>query len=381
MIRTKLIALALAAFSFAPACAGDGEPAVAPSDDGSVPGKIAFVSDRDGDLDIYTINPDGSDLTNLTADSANDFDPIWSPDGSRIAFLSDRDGNAGRPTYGIFVMNADGTNTISLTPPDARNPRFRFQLPTWSPDGSHIAFASDHGGNFDIYVVNADGSGLANLSDHSEIDFSPVWSPDGSRIAFISFRDRRLAGYYVMNADGSHVRRIRQSPQPGETQPSSEVTPGIVFIPDTLFTDPFSERPPLLGDWSPDARQLVLSLWDGDQEVYSINADGSGSTNLTDDPADDLFPAWSPDGSRIAFASDRDDEIAMYVMNADGSHLTWVARDAVLPTWSPDGSSIAFMSDRDDNLEIYVVGADGSGLNRLTDDAATDALPAWSPVP
>ena len=139
--------------------------------------------------------------------------------------------------------------------------------------------------------------------------------------------------------------------------------------------------------WSPDGTKIAFARrvdpFVADDDIYVMNADGSGTaTNLTNNSQLDSQATWSPDGTKIAFVSNRDGNVEVYVMNADGSgqiNLTSNAADDLLPDWSPDGSQIAFYSDRDGNLEIYVMNADGSGQTNLTNDAALDAHPAWSP--
>ncbi|MGH7563341.1 MAG: TolB family protein [Gemmatimonadota bacterium] len=138
-------------------------------------------------------------------------------------------------------------------------------------------------------------------------------------------------------------------------------------------------------------RIVFSSDRDGDLEIYVMNADGSGVEQLTDDPGGDFEPAWSPDGSRIVFASDRGQNpefTDLYVMNADGSGVTNLTNDPPTldafdraPAWSSAGARIAFASDRDGfpNREIYAMNADGTGITRLTDDPAVDSDPAWSP--
>jgi len=140
----------------------------------------------------------------------------------------------------------------------------------------------------------------------------------------------------------------------------------------------------LATSWSPDARKIAF-YWHGDGsswEIHVANADGSGVTRLTNDPADQLFhPAWSPDGTRIAFSGSRAGTNGVYVMNADGTGINMLttATAVAFPAWSPDGSKIAFGDGRDGNEEIYVINADGSGITRLTNDPAFDRDPAWSP--
>ena len=177
--------------------------------------KIAFSSDRDGNsLAIYVMNAaDGSGQTRLTynpVDHDKDRDSRWSPDGKKIAFASSfRDVNGHDLKGEIYVMNADGTNTIRLT----NNIDFD-RSPSWSPDGEKIAFTSDRDGNTEIYVMNAaDGTNTTRLTYIIAIDDEPRWSPDGEKIAFVSLRDQISTEIYVMNAaDGSDVTRLTYNP-------------------------------------------------------------------------------------------------------------------------------------------------------------------------
>ena len=268
----------------------------------------------------FDVTVSGSRVTNLTNHSADEGSPAWSPDGARIAFTSDRDGNTE-----IYAMNADGSGVTRLTDHSAFDGGA-----AWSPDGARIAFTSDRGGITDIYAMNADGSGVTNLTNHSAHDSHPTWSPDGTRIAFASRRDGN-AEIYAMNADGSGVTRLTSD---------SELD--------------------LHPAWSPDGARIAFTSYrDGDPEIYVMNADGSGVTRLTNRNA--RVPAWSPDGARIAFAAGRGDNYEIYVMNANGSGVTPVTSHSAFdyePAWSPDGSRIAFTTDRDDpdgNHEIYVL--------------------------
>ena len=214
------------------ACGG-AEPVE--EDEVAPPSKIAFVSDRDGNAEIYVMDADGSNPTNLTNNPAVDGFPVWSPDGRKIAFVSDLDGNAE-----IYVMDADGSNQTNLT----NNPAYdgpgellgALAL-MWSPDSSKIAFISwrdDY--NAEIYVMDADGSNQTNLSNSRGWDYSPAWSPDGSKIAFVS---------------------------------------------------PLSYVSPLTGN---NGVETHVSY----SEVYVMDTDGSNPTNLTNYPADDSWPAWAP---------------------------------------------------------------------------------------
>ena len=225
--------------------------------------------------------------------------------------------------------------------------------PAWSPDGARIALGSLNDGSPEIYVFDADGSDVEQLTNSGGGNYFPTWSPNGARIAFTSTRDGS-AEIYVMDADGSDVERLTNS---------SGVNVGPA--------------------WSPNgARIAFVSDHSGGTEIYVMNADGSDVERLTNNSGGNGHPAWSPDGARIAFASARDGHTEIYVMNADGSEVERLTNNSATegwPTWSPDGARIAFGSDRDGNWgEIYVMNADGSDVERLTDSYGAWE-PAWSP--
>lgn len=246
--------------------------------------QIAFDTDRDGNSEIYVMNPDGTGLMRLTNNAARDAEPFVSPDGTQILFVSDRDGD-----NDIFVMNADGTGPTNLTSsPGSDNE------PAWSPDGATIVFSSDRNGDSEVFVMNADGSGQMALTSEVGRDGLAQFSPDGTKIVFTSELGGAL-NIWVMNADGSGVK----------TQLTN--TDSLDFAP----------------AWSPDGSQIVFtSERDGNREIYVMTSSGSGQTNLSNDPAADLAPQWSPDGSQIAFASERDGNSEVYVMTSTGLSQT-----------------------------------------------------------
>jgi WD40 repeat protein/type II secretory pathway pseudopilin PulG len=245
-------------------------------------GKITFMSEREGNFDIYSMNADGTLQMRLTNEPGVEGYPHCSPDGNKIVFMSDRDGN-----QEIYVMNADGTGQKRLTNEPATD-----SCPHFSPDGSRIAFTSlrDGGLNNEIYIMNADGTGQTRLTNHPDVDNDASFSPDGTRIVFHSNRDGNYE-IYIMNADGTNATR--------------------------LTSDPASDYSP---SFSPDGTKIVFqSIRDGNWEIYSMNADGTGQTRLTSNPAQDASSCFSPDGSKIAFVSNRDGDFEIYMMNNDGT--------------------------------------------------------------
>jgi Tol biopolymer transport system component len=166
------------------------------SPDGS---KLVFSGDREGNSEIYVIGSNGANLQRLTSNNYPDYSPVWSPDGNRIVFNSARDGN-----NEIYVMNSDGSNLVRLT----SNVDINDHSPSWSPDGNKIVFVSDrNSGAHHIFAMNSDGSSVIQLTNSTGSNLDPSWSPDGTRIAFTSTRDGNTE-IYVMNSDGSQQSRL-----------------------------------------------------------------------------------------------------------------------------------------------------------------------------
>ena len=262
-------------------------------------GKIVFYSGRFGSGNIHVVDADGSNEIRLTSAGQNVW-PDWSPDGAKVAFSSNRDGSRE-----MYLMNSDGSNQTRLA-----NTETDIRDPTWSPNGDRIAFAHLDVGSlesnpfqWEIYVIDSDGSNRTRLTDDPRDDFSPTWSSDGGEIAFHS-NGNAGAGVYVMNVDGTNQRKLASAAQ---SYP----------------------------DWSLDGNRIAFV--DGN-EIYVMNADGSGQTQLTNNSAIDGYPAWSPDGTRIVFSSNRDGNYEIYIMNADGTNQTRLTDDPDFdgyPDWEP----------------------------------------------
>lgn len=248
----------------------------------------------------------------------------------RLVFQSTRAGGVH-----LFVAKLDGSEVRQIT----SGPR-EDRTPKWSPDGRSIVFAGNLDGNEDVWIVDADGRNARNVSRNLASDSHPSWSPDGKRIVFCSTRgDGENDDVYIVNVDGSGLVRLTDNGLDWDTFPS--------FSPDgkrIAFRRLLRQRTP--------AGTLVNS------EVMSMNADGTDVVNLSKHALFDGWPAWSPDGRRIAFASNRSDTFQLYVMNADGSNAAQVVASGqtdVRPQWLPDGTGLVFNREHDGRIELMTV--------------------------
>ena len=276
-------------------------------------GLLVIRSDRDGEPDVFTIDPTSSATTKLTTKTgAAELQPVWSPEGDRIAFVR-RAGQTARTD--LFVMNAAGRGRVRLTSTAVPE-----RDPSWSPSGAGIVYAARTrpGGPFRIFAARADGSGRTRLTDQAagSADRSPVWSPDGTRIAFVSDRAGGFPELYLMSASGTGVVRLTNN---------------------TLI----DANP----SWSPDGTKLVFERCcvNGTSDLFTIDVATRGEVDLTASPTRQEFdPTWSPDGSRVAY----------------------VAFDV--------GQG---------NPDVWVMNADGTAPTRITEQAGPDLSPDWQPVP
>ena len=277
------------------------------------PGKLIYADDTGR---IQVINADGTGQTILTGgDGVICDDPVYSPDGSKIAFTR----RSGFGTH-VSVMNADGTNVVTVISGSGSPETHNFD-PSWSPDGTKIVFSSNRSGSgTEIWVANADGTGLLRLTTSVQLgadgqgplfssDTDPAWSPDGSKIAFASTRD------------------------------------GLA-----------------------------------DSELYIMNPDGSDQLRLTSDGLDDRMPAWSPDSQRIALT--KGNGAGIHIINRDGTNLVFVVSFSAWPAWSPDGSRFAFVQlDPDNNFNgnVFISKTDGTDKVRVTNNPNGARAPSWAP--
>ena len=279
-------------------------------------GKIAFTSDRDGNREIYLMNADGTDQTRLTNNSIYDDHPVWSPNGKKLAIVSQRQAGG----FAIFQINQDGTNRDEITPlssfvsgqPDGA---IGFSM-SWSPDGRKIAFQDPYYN--DIWVVDVETHARQNLTNDGGgqialFDHNPAWSPDGTAILYASPRYNGICpALYAIKPDGTN-RRL--------------VVPCQAYSP----------------SWSPDGTKIVF-------------------VDLNDDSASTLLIANS-DGTNIR--------------NFDGGFPDPGYRDYA--RWSPDGKTIAFNMTSLSDIEIYVKNIDGTGYAQITNTKGRNYRPSWQP--
>ncbi len=275
--------------------------------------KIVFVSDRDGNEEIYTMNSDGTDVQRLTNSPTKDYAPRWSPDGTQIVFVSTRDGDEE-----IFIMQADGSNQIRLTDNEISD-----NQPRWSPDGARIVYVT--GQSWDemyLYAMNPDGSQVVQLTDAMWLIRTPRWSPTGEWIAFSAARQ------YEEGERGNYS---------------------------------YSEN----------------------HDIYRVRPNSFDLRRLTISPAWDVLPSWSPDGTQIAFISDRFNEVNnlpnVYRMQVDGSDVTPIDTDwnniHYGVTWSPNPNRIIYsMDDR-----LIRIKLDPYGGAFMTSTADSVRQFDWSP--
>jgi Tol biopolymer transport system component len=322
-------------------------------------GQIAFQSERDGDFEIWAVNPDGTAPTKLTDNTVLDADPAWSPDGTRLAFQ--RAGSCTNACRAIWVMNADGSGASALTPFTSG---VQESGATWSPDGATIAFASTRsGGVKHIFSVPASGGAATQLTSGADADWAPDWSPDGREILFVSTRTGS-SQLFTMASDGSGQARVALT---GTT-------------PSALVGEP---------SWSPDGSRIAFrgaaDLYAAPTEVFVANTDGSGSTPAFA-PTDATFvytPGWSPDGARLVVGWDSAttakgfEIVSVDLATGLGSTLASSSGDDLNPSWGTNTTMLvagATPSAPPAPADAHVAVTD----NRFT--PATPAVPAGTKV-
>ena len=238
----------------------------------------------------------------------------------------------------INVINVDGSGMKRLTP-------FRATTQAWSPDGARIAFSSTKDGNYELYVMQADGSNIVRLTNTANEELAPSWSPDGTRIVYM----RGSSELWVMSSTGTNPRLL--------------TAPG------------FPTRNPA---WSPDGTRIAFATSTG---VMLIRPEGTelGHVGPTLSVSS---PSWSPDGKRIAYVASADGNVDIYTMRSDGTDVRRLTTDPgrdTEPSWSPDGAHLAFATDRDIAWHIYTMRGDGSEQQKIPNQGPNNDHPLWQP--
>ncbi len=302
---------------------------------------------------IGIINSDGENFDSLV-DKSWLVNPMWSPDGSRIAFGYSYYYSGGP----LYVVDVDGSDLFEV----GLSKNF-----TWSSDGTK--FAATLGvvkGGYEIFIIGIDGQNLFQLTHNDFREYDLAWSPTSNQIAFYARtfgvnhpNESDDSEIYVINDDGSNFRQ--------------------------LTNNDMDDYHPV---WSLDGRRIAfISIQSGNIEIYVMDADGKNLHNISNQKAEDMCLAWSPNGKQIAFTSQSDDlSWEINVMDADGKNLRNITNDNNVtdccPAWSPDSTQIAFCSDErnEHRSEISVMNSDGSNVHRLTDfEEGHNFEPVWQP--
>lgn len=276
-----------------------------------------------------------------------------------------------------------------------------------------IVFTSDRTDNWDLFLIQADGTGITQLTNFPGVDADPAWSADGQKIAFRSRRDGS-SDIFVMDPDGSNPINLINDP---DTSLDDEFAPQ--WSPDgetlSLYTDRFPPRGDCLSGfhqlamlmretgkyqfdlfetiageqysstWSPDGRYLAFSSSCNQSgfQLYIYDTQTGDTKRVTSESTSHTYPAWSHDGLFLAFAKYINGNNEIFLLNLETLQQTRITHhpsNDIMPTWSPDDSQIAFVSNREGNKDIFIIGADGSQLQNLTNHPADDWHPSWSPV-
>jgi Tol biopolymer transport system component len=328
--RYLVILSALALGAACLACSGAGQAG------------IVFVSDRDGNMEIYSISPSGGEETNLTNSADDEFEPRVSPDKRRVAFRVQYDDGSDLDVIDLGMEDeAERRTRISSGP-------WLHKTARWSPDSRRLAYVNAASDVSAVYVSSVEDPAPQPVSTIPGDEIGS-WSPNGDTVVF-AVREGENRGIWIRNPDGVNEDRLTDTP----------------------------DYSPI---WSPDSQKIAfLSTRDGNPEIYVMNSDGTEQERLTETEADEYDISWSPNGRKILFVSERDGNPEIYALTLGQEAPLRLTRNTLRdlqPVWSPNGQQIAFVSYLDGDGEIFVMNQDGSNQTRLTNNDAEDTSPSW----
>ena len=312
---------------------------------------IVYVSDTDGDTEIYVLDPDTGESSRLTNNGSPDEDPHWAPDGQHIAYVSREYGDKE-----INIIGSEGQDLRRLT----NNPGLD-SSPRWSPAEQRLAYVSEieeeGQDNSEIYSISVEDREVSQVTFEGSVEELGDWSPDGQWIVFYNQDPQEDRGLWLRNPSGVNLLRLTEG---NDMEPA----------------------------WSPDGKYIAFVRQQEDAKVIYLaqkSRDGSWESGieesrLTHGGFDDYMPVWHPNSKTIAFVSTRDGNPEIYTMQADGanqSRLTTNKAEDTSPVWSPNGKQLAFVTHLYGSADILVMNSDGSEQRRLTKNGGEDITPDW----
>ncbi len=314
---------------------------------------IIFTSRRWWNYDIYITDIYGNNVTHLTKNKWLDFNPEVSNNGKKLAFISERDGNREIYTVDLVWMDGytqwEGKNLSNISQSSEND-----WTPKISPTNDKIIYTSYFpiNDNYDIFIMDIDGTNKKNITNTSWYEKYPQFSPDGSYIVYQSWRKGKMEIIFT-NLLELNAINLTRNPLSNDILHSANAI-------------------------SPDGQKIVFtSDRNGNNDIYLMNSDGSNQIQLTTSSENDSEPVFSPDGSSILFTSDRDGNKEIYIMNNNGQNITNLSnnpKDDWSPKYYPDSRKVVFQSLRDGpkNWEIYVMNLDGTNQTNISNYSGTD---------
>lgn len=362
------------------------------SPDGSELLLTIYSDDSWSERDLYRVSVSSHTVSPLTSEGSAGYG-AWSPEGAEVYYSSSIDGDAE-----IYVIGVEGGSATQLT-----SNTYNDFFSDLSPDGSVLLYYSYIDGDYELFSMNSDGTSQLQLTNNTSYDGAASFSPSGDRIAFMTNRDG-IYEFYAMNVDGTGLARLTNNATsksyfswksdssgayylllpPSSTKLYTSKSDGSDVA--QLSEDGYAYND-WRGRWSPDGTKIAFSSnRDGNNEVYIMNSDGTNQVNITNNPGSDVVEDWSPDGTQLLVSSNRLGSGRLWAIDIDGSSSVCITCDLPFgghynPSWSPKGDRIAVQSNGD-GRGIFLINPDGSNFTQLTTQVGStwiDKSPTWSP--